>query len=91
MNIQLHIERLILDGVTLGPGQRVLVQAAVEAELTRLLAANGLDPTLATGGALPRVQANSIHLAAPSQPANLGNQIAGAVYSGIGQTQKEPK
>ena len=37
MNINLHIERLILDGLPIEPRQRAQVQAAVEAELARLL------------------------------------------------------
>lgn len=83
MNITLHIERLILDGVDIAPGQRHLVQAAVEAELTRLLTAGGLSPALTGGGALYRVCANTIQLTSGAGPADLGRQIAGAVYGGI--------
>jgi hypothetical protein len=39
MNISVHIERLVLDGLFVSHGQRPLLQAAVEAELTRLLTA----------------------------------------------------
>lgn len=42
MNIELHIERLTLDGVVVDPGRRFDVQAAVEAELRRLLTAGGV-------------------------------------------------
>ena len=45
-NIHLHIERLVLDGLPIDRGQGPHVQAAVEAELTRLLTENGLDATL---------------------------------------------
>ena len=45
-NIHLHIERLILDGLPIECAQGPHVQAAVEAELARLLTENGLDATL---------------------------------------------
>jgi len=38
MNINLHIERLVLDGVAVRSGEAALVQMTVEAELGRLLA-----------------------------------------------------
>jgi hypothetical protein len=85
MNINLHIERLVLDGVPLAPGGRVLLQAAVEAELTRLLASGGLSDALQSGGALYNVKTTGIQLGSDGSPARLGEQIAGAVYGGIGK------
>jgi len=46
VNIELHIERLTLDGVVVDPGRRFDVQAAVEAELRRLLTAGGVTTEL---------------------------------------------
>jgi hypothetical protein len=85
MNIDLHIERLILEGVDLAPGQRPGLQAAVESELTRLLTEGGLAPQLTAGGALHRVTTPAIRLDRGNGPATLGHQIAGAVYGGIGK------
>ncbi len=85
MNVNLHIERLVLDGVPLAPGGRPLLQAAVEAELTRLLASGGLSDALQSGGALYNVRTAGIQLANDQSPAGLGEQIAGAVYGGIGK------
>lgn len=84
MNINIHIERLILDGLPISHSQRPLLQAALEAELARLLAADGLTPNLQMGGALPYVPGGSIHLASDGNPKTLGQQIAQAVYGGIG-------
>ena len=84
MSINLHIERLILDGVSVPPSQRPLLQAAVEAELGRLLAANGVAPELLVGVALPSVSAGNIQLTPESNPTQMGQQIAQAVYRGIG-------
>ena len=87
MNINLHIERLILDGLTLEAGQRGLLQAAVEAELSRLLSERGVAPALQTGGAQPHVRADAIQLAAESNPTKLGLQIARSVHGSISKTR----
>ena len=84
MNINVHIERLILDGLPIARHQGSLVQAAVEAELARLLAADGLTPSLLKGGALSHVQTGGIQLAGEGDPGQLGQQIAQAVYGRIG-------
>ncbi len=84
MNINVRIERLVLDGLPIAHNQGSMVQAAVEAELAGLLAANGLAPSLPGGGALYRVPAGSIQLTGDGNPNTLGQQIARAVYGGIG-------
>ena len=85
MNINLHIERLILDDVNLALGQGHLLQASVETELTRLLAEGGLAWQLRGGGALPRIASPAIQLNSGHGTVELGEQIAGAVYGGIGK------
>jgi hypothetical protein len=85
MNINLHIERLVLDGVDTAPGQRHLLQGAVETELARLLIEGGLDHQLTGGAALPRIASPAIQLNGGNDPAQLGRTIAGAVYGGIGK------
>jgi hypothetical protein len=85
MNINLHIERLVLDGIPLGPGQSPLLQAAVEAELTRLLTDGGLSDALRLGGTFYNVRTAGIQMANDGGPTRLGEQIAGAVYRGIGK------
>lgn len=84
MNINVNIERLVLEGVSVPPSQRPLLQAAVEAELGRLLTAEGLGAGLRSGGVVPRVSAGTIQLSPESNPTQLGQQIAQAVYGGIG-------
>ena len=83
MNIKLHIERLVLDGVNIAPGQRHLLQASVETELTRLLNNGGLAPSLVEGIALPRISTSGIQLTS-NNPTQIGQQIAQSVYGGIG-------
>jgi hypothetical protein len=86
MSINLHIERLVLDGLPIARHQAPLVQTAVEAELARLLVADGLAPALRSGGgATPSVDVPGIQFTSDSSPAELGQKIARAVYGGIGR------
>lgn len=89
MNIELHIERLILDGLPIEPRERAQAQAAVEAELTRLLTTGGLNAGLLAGGALPSLRADAIQLTNENNAGRLGEQIAQAVYGGIGAEQAQ--
>jgi hypothetical protein len=90
MNVKLHIERLVLEGLDIAPGQRRLLRAAVETELTRLLAEGGLAPQLSSGVALPSLRAGAIQLTNETGATHLGAQIAGAVYGGIGVEATAP-
>lgn len=83
MNINLHIERLILEDLPLTRAQGPQIQAAVEAELSRLLTEGGIGGNLASGGALRSVNANPIEIAPKPDATTVGNQIAGAVYGGL--------
>ena len=85
MNIHVHIERLILEGLPVTRNQGPMLQAAVETELARLLATDGLGPELRAGRAVPSVKAGNIQLAGDSSPNWLGQQIARAVHGGIGK------
>lgn len=86
MSINVHIERLVLDGLPVARHQAPLIQTAVEAELARLLVADGLAPTWqSVGGATPNVNAPGIQFTSDSSPAELGQKIARAVYGGLGR------
>jgi hypothetical protein len=80
MNVDVHIERLVLDGIDLPWRDRAALKASVSAELGRLLADGGLRAS----GAVPSLPAGGIQLAAQSEPTHLGQQIARAVYGGLG-------
>ena len=81
MNIELNIEQLVLHGVDVR--DRRGLQAAVEAELSRLFAERGLPPALAQGGYVPHLDGGTANLAPGAQAANSGVQIARAVYGGL--------
>lgn len=85
MNITVHIERLILDGIALPQCHRPLVQAAMEEELARLLAADGLAVGLQQSHVQQRVQGGILEVKDNDESDTLGRNIARAVYKGIGQ------
>ena len=95
MNINLHIDRLVLDGGNIPPGQHHQLKANVQAELSRLLAKGGVSPSLANGTTVPTVSAPSIQMgsgkgwkggkAPGNETAQLARQIALSIYGGIGK------
>jgi len=80
MNIVVHIERLVLDGVPVAQSERAKLLTAIEVELGRLLAADGLAPALLEGGAVARIPEGTIQLTSDGDPNKLGQQIARAVH-----------
>jgi len=84
MNVNLHIDRLVLDGLDLDHHQRPLLQAAVQAELGRLLTAGGLSNEITNAGAIPRVAGNAIEVQQQHGPRDTGRRIAASVYGAIG-------
>jgi len=83
MTINLHIERLILDGLPVASEQGALVQQAVQRDLTRLLATGELENARPSGGTVYCLQTTGIQVAQEISPARLGEQIAAAVYGGL--------
>lgn len=78
MNINVHIERLVLDGLPVARGESDSVRAAVETELTRLLTDKGFNTPSAY--AVPHLSAAPIQLTHASRCWALGHQIAQAIY-----------
>ena len=88
MNIRLHIERVVLDGLDLSQAEAQNLHASLEAELTQLLA-GGLAPRLLSGGAYPSLAVRGLESGKhpPTQASTLGSQVAQAVYGGIGRSE----
>ena len=85
MNVNLNIERLVLEGFSLRPGEHLLVRAAAERELSRLITERGLSNVLLSGGAVPQLKAPDISLKGGESPRQVGQQIARALFGGIGR------
>ncbi|MBX3057993.1 MAG: hypothetical protein KF770_16120 [Anaerolineae bacterium] len=85
MDVNLHIERLVLDGITLSARERAVLGTAVSDELTRLINEGGLPANLPASGIVPSIPAGAIQLDNDNNPARLGQQIAQAVFGGNGR------
>ena len=84
MKINLHIERLVLDGVPIDRTQGGKLRAAVEQELTRLLTAGDLAPQFSSDGSIPSLRGGNFRIRGALGPTEIGGRIANAVYHGIG-------
>lgn len=83
-SVNLHIERLVLEGLPVGTHDGPLVQAAIEAELGRLLAAGNFASGGVRSSTVPMVRAEPMAVTATGGEA-LGTQIGQAIYGGIGR------
>jgi hypothetical protein len=80
-NVEVLIDELILHG--LPPGGERAISAAIEAELGRLLATNGVPPALAAGASIASLDAGSFQARNDAAPEEAGNEIARSVYKGF--------
>ena len=85
MNITIHIERLILDGLPIAHRDRPRLQSAIEEELTSLLVYGSLVIDLSTPGTLSRLTGDTLEFIGDEEPYRLGKRIAQSIYGGIGQ------
>lgn len=82
MNVRVHIDRLVLDGIDVPHGSRRALRASLERELAQHIRDHGLAGELAAGIAVPSVAVPPIEVT-PDAP-RLGAAIAGSVAAGIG-------
>lgn len=85
MNINLHIERLSIEGISVPHQHRTLLQATIESELSQLLAMNGLPSMSMKRSMRTNWSDGTIQLSEENNPFILGQQIAQAVHTGIVQ------
>lgn len=83
MNVRLHIERLVLEGIAVSHADRPRLQATIERELQRLIGESGVSGGLSSAGAVPSIRGEDMRVDATEGPAELGRHIAGALYGGL--------
>ena len=79
--VELHIEELVLHGFA--PGDRHRIADAVERELARLFAEQGVPRALQSGFESPRLDAGSFNFAPDSRAETIGAEVARAIYGGF--------
>ena len=83
MNVRLHIDRLVLDGIAVPEAARPELREAVERELARLIGEGGVSASFETGTAWPAVDGGDIRIDRGASADDLGTRIAGALYGGL--------
>ena len=86
-HLELAIDRLILPD--LPPSQRERVAAAIEAELARLWAEQGMPPGVEDTSSLT-LNATSVQVVAGARPEAIGAQVAQSVYSDLAGGEGPP-
>jgi hypothetical protein len=84
MNVSIHIERLIIDGLPVTACDNALVQAGVEAELSRLLSESGIPGELSMGGNWATVRAPTLRFSSVAHAGVTGADIGAGIYSAFG-------
>jgi len=79
--VELRVEELVLHGFA--PSDRYLIAEAIERELARLLAEEGVPPSLAREGEAAMLDAGEFHAARGSRPEAIGAQVARVIYGGF--------
>jgi hypothetical protein len=80
-SVELHIEELVLDGFS--PGDHYGINEAVESELSRMFAEQGIPQLMEQSGEIERLQAGMSELEKGSRDDAIGVQVARAVYGGL--------
>lgn len=81
MNVELHIEELVLHGFP--PDHRI--GDAVERELSRLFTERGVPRWLVQAGEVAHLDSGAFEMAQGEDPAVIGTRVARTVYGGFGR------
>ena len=85
-NIELHIEELVLHGFS--PTDRHAIGEALQRELTRMFAEQGVHSSLGRGFEAERLDGGTFHVKSGTRAQGIGRQVGQAVYSGLQQEQR---
>ena len=85
MNLNLHIERLVIDGIGIDPRQVDNLKSAVQSVLARRLQIHGLGSAMQPHRKQQPVNGGSISISNNPEPERLGQQIGDAVFRGLSQ------
>jgi hypothetical protein len=83
MKIMLHIDRLVLEGVTPRTADCQTILSATQRELARLLLAGPLPPRLGRGGAVDVLSAAAPPQTTARTPQAIGTYVARAIHGGL--------
>lgn len=85
MNVNLHIERLVLHGIEFAPGQSGRLQEDLASELMNMFLRPGVRPSLGHPRRSRAVRGTSVSLAVEANP--LASPLANAICAGLSQSR----
>jgi hypothetical protein len=85
MNLELHIEKLVLPDLSAGERRRVV--SALEQELLRLLREEGVPPQLTLGQSTLPLDASQVAIAKDTKPDAIGRQLAQTIHTDLMRKQ----
>jgi hypothetical protein len=88
MDVQLHIERLVLDGVNVTPHERAVLVLSFQSELSRLIQVHGLSEGAMQGFAAPSLPSCNASMSQPFKAGGFGVELARSLYSGLGRPRE---
>lgn len=82
MNLVLHIDRIVMDGLSVNRTQLPAVRDALERELARLVGSAGLD---SVGGArsIGRIATPPVGIDPQPRPVEVGRQLARSIHGSL--------
>lgn len=83
MNVNLHIERLVLEGLGVESRDSALVKEVVQTELRRLFVEDQRALRSLASKAMPSVAGAAVSISAAGAAPQLGSAIAQSVYGAI--------
>jgi len=83
MNIHLHIERLVLEGLKVDSADARILSQSLGTKLTELLETGGHPETWQIGSALSRVRGGEFRMATGIGPRQLSSEIARVVDNSL--------
>ncbi len=91
MSIHVHIERLIVEGVDIGPSGAVDLQSAIRERLTQLLTERGITRDYSRTTWIPAVEGQPLSITRPMHGATLGNRVAESLHRGFQNQGSRPE
>lgn len=86
MNVNLHIERLVLDGLDLPPRERLRLERAFRSELAQLLGSGHGRASSWSSAREQSTRVQTVRLPSASDGTSVGRRVAHAVHDAIGGT-----
>ena len=80
-NVELHIEELVLYGFA--SKDRRMIGEAVQRELTRLFAEQGIHPSLGKSYDAAKLDGGAFNVKSGAKAEAIGTQVAQSVYGGL--------